>query len=707
MIMKTQRLYRTRSIVALVVAVSLSIVDTSRAQESPRTAHIALTSRVDKDSVVLRWAPTKSGAWVVANRIGYVVEKVHFVKNKKFDRTAFVRLTPAPLKPWNRDEWLRRSPRDDNYAAIALQAVHGKAFIAQPTGQQNMDALRNAADELTNRYGFSLFAADNDAVAAEGLGLRFVDHDVKDGEEYIYRVFLAGTDSSYAVDTAYAVVTVKAFKPAPAPPDFSAEGMDGSIALRWKDLPGGGYSGYVLFRSEDGGRTYKRLNQTPFVNVTPESSREKGIPRYQDTAVVNYRKYRYQLKGVTPFAEMGSAAEVESFGRDLTAPMAPQISNPVQLDARRVKISWKLPVVAPDLAGFVVAKSSNTLGGYRQLLAKPLSPDKREYIDTTANDTEPYYIIGAVDTAGNVAPSLPVYALMVDSIPPGIPTGLRGTIDSTGVVKLAWNLGPESDIIGYRVLRANDPKHEFSQRTPKPWKDTTFVDTVNIMTLTRYVYYRIAAVDKRYNHSEMSPILALKRPDKIAPEPPVFLEVAVSDSSVRLVWAPSTSEDVRSLILYRKAATEKSWKQLVSLRPSDRFYVDRDVAQTVTYQYQIEAIDSVGLHSGFAVPVQGRPYDTGMRPAAENLTATYDAKSGSITVRWQYKTNRKEKYWFVIYRAYARPQVVQYRSVEESARMFKDSNLSGKGVYRYAVKVMTATGAESPLSSTVEVTVSK
>ncbi|HTP13266.1 MAG TPA: hypothetical protein VMM37_06530, partial [Bacteroidota bacterium] len=521
---------------------------------------------------------------------------------------------------------------------------------------------------------------------------------VKEGEEYIYRVFLAAPDSTYFIDTTYAVVTVKAFHPAPPPPGLTAEGMDGSIALRWKDIPGGGYSGYVLFRSEDDGKTYTRLNALPFVNVTPESSTNKGVPRFLDSTIVNYRKYRYELRGVTPFAEMGSPATVESYGRDLTPPASPQIENPVQLNARSVKLAWKLPVVSRDLAGFVVAKSSNTLGGYRQLLTKPLPPDTRSFIDTAAEDFEPYYIVGAVDTAGNVAPSLPVYALIVDSIPPGIPKGLRGTIDSLGVVRLAWNLGPEPDIIGYRVLRANDPRHEFSQRTPKPWKDTTFVDSVDVLTLTRYVYYRIAAVDKRYNHSEMSSILALKRPDRIAPEPPVFTDVSVTDSLVRLRWAPSTSDDVRNQDLYRKSAQQEPWKKIATLRPTEALYVDRDVSQMVTYQYRIEAVDSSGFHSGFAMPVQGRPYDTGMRPSAESVAATYDPKSGAITVHWQYKTTRKEKYWFVVYRGVEPSPLVQYRSVDASARSFRDTNLSGKGTYHYAIKVMTATGAESALS---------
>ncbi len=677
--------------------------DTS--ETNPRSAQVALITRTDRDSVVLRWAPTKPGGWLVGNRFGYHVERVRLNRDGSFNRRAYERLTPAPLRPWSQEQWLQRTPRDNKFAPIALQALHGKAFIPRPTGEGEMSALRNAADELSNRYGFSLLAADNDAVAAEGLGLRIVDRNVKDGDRLIYRVFVAGIDSSYALDTAYAIVEVRGFQPPPAPQDLSAEGQDGRIALRWTDPPVSGYSGYYVFRSEDKGKTYKKLNEFPFANVTPEQAKGQGIPRFLDTTIVNYKMYRYALRGVTPFAELSAAAEIDAYGRDLRGPGSPETQNPVQLDARRVKIEWTIKDPDPDLAGFIIGKSNSSMGGYRELLKRPLPKTARQFIDSTANEEEAYYIVGAIDTAGNVSPSLPVYAVIIDSVPPGIPRGLRGRIDSLGVVRLTWNFGPEPDILGYRVLRANDPTHEFAQRTPAPWKDTTFVDTVNIKTLTRYVYYRIAAVDKRYNHSELSAMLAIKRPDRIAPEAPVFLDTFVTDSLVRLTWAPSTSEDVRAQILYRKRAADKQWQSLATLRPSERMYTDRAVVQGTMYQYQIEAVDSAGYRSGFAMAVQGRPYDPGTRAGIDSLRAAYNQRSGSITLRWTYRNPPKENYWFVVYKGTGEYSLAQYRSVEQKVLSFEDKSLNGKGTYRYAVKVMTSKGGESRLSTPVTVVV--
>ncbi len=672
---------------------------------NPRSAQLALITRTDKDSVVLRWAPNKPGGWLVGNRLGYHVERVRMNRDGSFNRSGYERLTSVPMKPWTQEQWLQRAPRDNKFAPIALQALYGKAFIPRPTGEEQMSALRNAADELSNRYGFSLLAADNDALAANGLALRLVDSNVKDGDRFIYRVFVAGVDSTYALDTAYAVVEVRPFQSLPAPQQFSAEGQDGQVALRWADPPGSGFSGYFVFRSEDKGKTYKKLNDFPFVNVTPEQAKGQGVPRFLDTAVVNYKIYRYALRGVTPFGELSSPAELETYGRDLRGPGSPEAQNPTQLDARRVRIQWEIKNPDPDLAGFVIGKSNSSMGGYRELLKRPLPPAAREYVDSTANEEEAYYIVGAIDTAGNVSPSLPVYAAIIDSLPPGIPRGLRGTIDTLGIVRLKWNFGPEPDILGYRVLRANDPTHEFAQRTGVPWKDTTFVDTVNINTLTRYVYYRIAAVDKRYNHSEFSPMLALKRPDRIAPEPPVFLDTFVTDSLVQLTWAPSTSEDIKTQVLYRKEASDKQWKPLVNLKPADRTHIDRAVVQSTMYQYQIEAVDSAGHHSGFAMPVQARPYDPGTRPAVDSLRATYSQKAGSISLRWVYKNPPKEKYWFVVYRGTGEYSLAQYRSIESRFTAFEDKSLSGKGSYRYAVKVMTSKGGESKLSATVTVMV--
>ncbi len=669
---------------------------------NPRFSALHLMARADRDSVVLRWAPTRPGGWVIANRLGYLVERVRMENGAP--KGAFERLTPSPILPWTLAEWRKRTTPDRRFGAIAAQVLYGRVSVPKATGSEGIHALQLASEELSNRHGFALFAADNDAFAAEGLGLRYADTHVHEGEHFLYRVFVARADTSYTFDTAYVFVDVAPAVRPPAPPALTAEELDGHVVLHWNDHPASPYSAYTVARSDDDGRTWHDLTAIPFVVLTPDNAREKPTPRYDDTTVTNYRRYRYRVRGISPFAEASEPAEIAAMGRDVTPPHAPSAHNPKQVGAHSVKLEWKMRAVDGDLAGFVIARSGYANTGFAQMFEKPLPPDARSFTDTAATEDEPYYIIGAVDTAGNVARSLPVYATIIDSTPPRIPTGLTGTIDSTGVVRLHWDRNVERHVIGYRVLWANDPHHEFTQRTPYPIPDTSFVDSVSVNTLTSYVYYRVAALTDRRVYSDMSPILALRRPDRLPPEPSIITSVDVSDSAVVLHWAVSASEDLAQQVVMRRVTGERDWQKRATLDRRANAYVDRDVRRGTTYEYLLTSIDSSGLHADAPYSVQGRPYDTGVRPPATNVTARYDSVRKSVTVRWEYTPASAERLWFVIYRATGGRKVAQYRSVDANARSFEDALLVGPGQYEYAVRAMTSV-AESPLSPHVRVEV--
>lgn len=691
--------------ILFLLAGAACVVSHGFGQGAPRSAHLALVARADRDSVVLRWGISTAGGWITGNKAGYLVERVTFKADGNPERRTPERLTAVPLTPWPLEEWKRRSPRDNTYAAIAAQTLYGKTFIPRAMDEKAMNALKNAADELSNRYSFAHFVADNDALTAEGLALRFVDRSVRSGGKYLYRVFPAAKDSTYSLDTAYVLVDAIAFEQAGAPPGLSATGLEGRIELEWKDPEGLSYSGYYVSRSEDGGRTFKQLTKTPLVTVTPDGATEKAHPRFLDTSVVNYLKYKYRVCGVTPFAERSKPATVESYGRDLTAPPPPLARIPKQLSKNSVLLEWEMQTPPGDLAGFVIARSANSLTGFARITGTPLPPAARRFVDPQASEDEPYYLIGALDTAGNMSRSLPVYSILIDSLPPAVPKGLQGTIDTNGVVRLHWRLGPERSILGYRVLWSNDPAHEFSQATPEPVRDTTFVDTVNVNTLSRYVFYRIAAVSTRFAHSEMSPVLALRRPDRFPPEAPVFNNYLVSDSTVWLSWFGSTSNDVAYERLQRRTAGVADWKTIATLRGRQTDFTDRAVAKRTVYEYKIEAVDSSGLVSRAPSSLFARPFDSGARPGPQGLQGSYTMARKSVVLRWLFSATQSEKFWFVVYRAYGSGGLIKYSSVAQKERGFEDRGLVGPGKYRYAIRVITEKGGESVLSPGVEVEV--
>ena len=129
------------------------------------------------DSVVLRWAPSNAPAWRAYNRIGYHVERA-LLDTTSPTPLRYERLTQEPLKPWTLEEWKRRSRPEQQFAAIAAQCLYGRVSIPQPN---TAESFLDAATELENRFGFALFAADCDAHAATGLGLRFIDRAVRIG----------------------------------------------------------------------------------------------------------------------------------------------------------------------------------------------------------------------------------------------------------------------------------------------------------------------------------------------------------------------------------------------------------------------------------------------------------------------------------------------------------------------------------------------
>jgi len=286
----------------LLVVSSWAQVDTVQR----RTAQIRLLARSFGDSVVLRWAPTTPGAWRLANRYGYQVWRQELQQDTIISDTtqlvgSAVLLTNQPLRPWPLAEWKRRFAADSHRitAAVAAQVLYGKQWGRLPRNSQGwLTPLRQAAIALQNRYGFALFVADIDPSVANGLALRLVDRSAERGRVYLYTVVALVPDSLYEILPATTVVRVD--EPAPIMPPANLEVSEGDreMLLSWDNI--GGFTAFWVERSEDGGRSYRRLTTVPLVRVYGEGNQgDRWV--YRDTTVQNYVRYRYRIIGITPF----------------------------------------------------------------------------------------------------------------------------------------------------------------------------------------------------------------------------------------------------------------------------------------------------------------------------------------------------------------------------------------------------------------------
>jgi hypothetical protein len=417
----------------------------------------------------------------------------------------------------------------------------------------------------------------------------------------------------------------------------------------------------------------------------------------KDTLPLNYHKYLYRVAGINHFGEISQySSNIVVTGIDLTPPAQVSFISVENTSGANVKIKWQKKLKEPDMIGFVIGRSQSIKGPFEPLQKQFLPINATEYVD---NNAEPfgtnYYVVSAIDTAGNAAISLPAYAVMKDEAPPATPTGLKGSMDSTGVIKMTWNKNTEPDLEGYLVYAANQKDHVFTPITTGFLLDEFFADSTTLQTLTKYKYYKVVAFDKARKASPYSEILTVKRPDKVAPVAAVFNNYSVSDSTANISWIPSSSDDALKQILSRKEDGHAEYKEIKTFDNKTRSYFDSEVIPGHWYSYIIQTIDESGLKSEKSFPLRIKPYVTGIKPNVKQLKIVLLEDHKSVNVSWSPASNENQR--VLIYRKINNGDMQLVEGINNPIKEFKDK-IYAKGIYYYATKVKYNDGGESLLS---------
>lgn len=655
---------------------------------------IGVIARPSPDSIALRWAPTKVSYWRTANQYGYTVERYTLVRNGKYlavpEKTV---LTSSPIKPLPEDQWATYT--SNMYAMVAAQSLYGETFELN-IEQSDIMQIVNKSRENEQRFSIALFCADMSPIVARASGLYLVDRKVEKNVKYLYRIRVATpTDTlkgNVFIDTAEKYQLPKVT-------EVSAEAAGNIVSLRWNQQTGANYyTSYSVERSENG-IDFKPLSDVTDVGITNVGQED---PRYQyasDTLTLIDKEYSYRVRGITPFGEYGPSSEmVRVHGtRIVTADVF--ITTALSTDNRSIDVQWEFPSNQNDgLKGFEVTRSSKSSGPYKPIHKDVLPATSRAFKDITPEQTN-YYKIKAKTQDGRDIISMPYLALLVDSIPPVTPVGLKGKISDDGKVRISWTPNPDTDIYGYRVYRAYYQSEEFAQLTSGPHRDTVFNDVVELKSLNEKVHYKIMAIDKNQNRSGLSSILSLNLPDKVPPMPPVWLPVKSLEEGVRLTWLPGGSEDVVSYSVYRK--NEKGWLKIHTTAAStDTVYTftDTDLATSVVQYYTILAIDDAGLESPPSPAVTGFKLP-GNKSAVTLKLQTVDRTNKKITLTWTYPA--KEIASYRIYKKINDNALQLYRTTREN--QFTDTAIAPGQHYTYQVMAVFTNGSLSDLSKKITV----
>ncbi len=656
---------------------------------------VKVMATATKNTIMLRWGVTTPTAWKYANQYGFTIERKTITRAGQILPNPEVKmLVGIPLKPKPMMEWETFTQTNMN-AAVAAQAIYGEDFeIDMENGGNDIVSVINRASALEQRFSFALFAADQDFEVAKFSGLGYVDTTVVQGEQYLYTIKSKIPTERLAVQSAGVYIGLMDFQPLPKPLDFVGTFNDKSVMLSWNySLLKRHYTNYIVERSDDKGNTFSPLDDIPVANMSEREKDPSDRMFYMDSIAQNNKEYQYRIKGISAFGKIGPPSEIaKGMG---TKPLGhnPAITaTQLSQDEQTATLTWEFPEEGMETLSHFELHRSHKLKGDYQVLISDISKTKRT-LEVRQLEGINYFTITAVGVHGTKRVSFPQMVQLTDAIPPAIPTELTGSIDSTGVVQLQWKKNIENDFLGYRIFRANLENEEFTQITFQPISKNTFVDTVKVKVLNHKIYYKIQAFDKRYNPSEFSEVLMLKKPDLIPPTQPVFKSFKTANAKVQLHWITSSSEDAVKTLIYRKEkGVQAPWQLAGAIPIVKRSFEDTGVSSGVTYLYTMVTIDESGLESKPIVPMT-ITLPKGKTPEIDKLNAYVNAQERSIRISW--KQNPSQVVEYSLFKGGEDQKMTLYKIFDRATNTFVDTKLKINTAYTYGIQALFKNGSKS------------
>lgn len=474
-------------------------------------------------------------------------------------------------------------------------------------------------------------------------------------------------------------------------PKLQAEFGNRQVELKWKTTEHKDhFFGYFVEVSKNGGRNYNYIQKIPYINVndTIQGDPELAFLKTVLELDKNYLDYFYRLRGMDYFGFPSEKYSlIKGYGYEAIS-IPPIITRADQTEDNHAYLRWEIEPTTTRLIEALQIQRADSLEGEFIPVGDNLSITTRDtsiLMDTTSN----FFRVAILPKDGKEVVSTTVFIMGQDTIPPIVPIGLTGEVDSLGIVTLNWEANIEEDLWGYKVFTSDFLEAEFSNLTSSPITTTIFKDTINLKTNVEEVHYKIQAADTRNNRSAFTTILTLKRPDIIPPITPVITQVRYVEDSARVevAWDNSGSEDLLSQQLFRKNLTlnEPNWTLLATYDTTNlaTLYYDTDYIEGNEYAYILTAQDDDGLTSPPSSPLTTKVVNRKARNIFENISVNIDEETGEATISWQLidPENVEE---IIIYRGKTESDIALYKIVEPEPNEWVEANIKkGKPMYFY------------------------
>jgi hypothetical protein len=651
---------------------------------------IQVIVRIQKDKILLRWAPSDNLAWKKLNKYGYQLERYTVTRDNKTLTSPEKVILVKELKPEPIENWDETIEENDN-AAIIAQALYGENFTVE--GGKKLQNIVNLSEESEQRFTYALFAADKDFEMSKKAGLGFEDKTALKNEKYTYRVSSNVPTAELDIKYGGVFVGLKEYEDLPKPMDFSAHFTDNSAMLSWNfKILAHAYGSYYVERSHDKIH-FERITNKPYTSMNQENENNNRI--FYVDSIANNLKYSYRVQGISAFGELGPYSEIVSGTGKSILKYVPHLTIKNFKDDKTVTLTFEFdPAGDSEITGFELNRSDSDDDNKYITVVKNI-PSKSRTVTYNKLASTNYFTITAIGKQGSNRTSFPMLVQPVDSIPPTKPVNLKGVIDSLGIVKLTWDPNKEKDLMGYRIYKASNPNEEYSQMTVSPNETSKYQDSVIVKSLNSKVYYKVIAVDTHYNMSPFSEVLIVKKPDVIPPTSPIFTNYEIKDGMVSLEWINSQSEDAVSHQLYRKENEQKDWQLILDTKDKPESYQDKSITEGGTYRYAIYAKDESNLISNPSPEIAVLVPASSVMPAIKSFYAQANTTTNSIDLSWEYKATGVES--FEIYKATADEPMQLMQMVTAQTKKLSDSSITINTTYKYAIRALFADGRVSKM----------
>lgn len=685
--------------------------------------YVRSTARSYGDSIVLRWAPENAGVWISANYYGWNIIRDKDEDDIKETDTIFkMQLNDNPIRPLTLEQMMQRYDSTNLFVGAAAQALYGESYYNPQEGDGLVNYVFRREQEQTQRQMMAYMAAESSRDAADALGLRFVDRNVKNGHSYTYRI-------ECLIPEEDAIVPINIVEVDCTPYERQYDERISKVKI-YQASPYTAFiyceknklSGYYFERSTDNGKHWTALNTSPVYGYKPTKDEYdvygedlarlmEGNVGILDSLSLNI-SYKYRVRAFDAFADFAPEVESETFQmEDFIAPTVPVLEEIVPEDNKTCTLNWTMDKQDDDLKGFVIAFSDDPSGPWEKV-TDLLPINTREWVDNNAHDRgRGFYRVFALDNNNNYSFSLSQINNIEDDVAPSAPTGVTAIVDTAGVLYMQWNENPEKDVLGYRVYFANQLDHDFIQRTGRRIEnDTTFVDTLNRRTLTRRIYFYVVAEDNSHNFSAPSDTLAVPVPDIVPPGVAVLKDHTQTDESVTFTWLQSTSEDVAFYYVYRKKDNEQQWKCIKIIKPEELepkahiVFMDYPEPSAQNYNYCIEVIDESRLSSGKTGHTTVRFRGSAFVEVPMTLKASL-TKTKAVKLDFTYDYPSKNKYYGVVFKSVNDEPAYAFTSFQRGENSCMDYKVEQGQKVTYYIQMFLGKGKRSKPSKSVTLTV--